>query len=299
MNSILVTVQVVVDILVLSMLMVMVIKPREFFFNPSLRLIELITSPILKPLRKIFRPTLSGWDYTPVIAIGVFLSIQTVVIRFFSDATISQAIVVCLMHIIGFITQFIALCVIVSALIPEYTTNPLSKFFLRILHPFMKMFSSPFRNRVVRVLVAFVGFILMTALFEHFLHAVYLASLPDEGISVDVMTALKMNTFVGFGQALGSGALFLFSLLNIVMKSIAIYHFIITLLVISCILSWTNMDSHNSVVQFVYSISEPILIPFRRFIPPMGGMDLSPIAAILLISVIGRILLQFLAGLVK
>jgi YggT family protein len=43
-------------------------------------------------------------------------------------------------------------------------------------------------------------------------------------------------------------------------------------------------------------ITEPILGPIRRILPPLGGIDLSPLVAIILIQVISNLLLQALSA---
>ncbi len=43
------------------------------------------------------------------------------------------------------------------------------------------------------------------------------------------------------------------------------------------IMSWVNPNPYNPLVQFVYKVTEPILAPIRSVLPPMGGMDLSPL----------------------
>ena len=55
------------------------------------------------------------------------------------------------------------------------------------------------------------------------------------------------------------------------------------------ILSWINPDPYNPVAGVLYSLTEPIMRPARRLLPPIGGMDLSPI-----LVTIGLILLQML-----
>ncbi len=54
------------------------------------------------------------------------------------------------------------------------------------------------------------------------------------------------------------------------------------------ILSWVGMDPQNPVVVFLHEITEPILAPIRQFMPRMGMLDLSPMVAIILLSVIAR-----------
>lgn len=58
------------------------------------------------------------------------------------------------------------------------------------------------------------------------------------------------------------------------------------------LLSWfPNIDRSNPIIQFIYDITEPVLRPIRDFLPPMGGIDFSPLIVILLIQVLTRFLL--------
>ena len=52
------------------------------------------------------------------------------------------------------------------------------------------------------------------------------------------------------------------------------------------ILSWFVRDPNNPIVRVLDAITEPILQPLRPIIPRMGMMDLSPLVAIVLLSVI-------------
>lgn len=54
------------------------------------------------------------------------------------------------------------------------------------------------------------------------------------------------------------------------------------LILIRALISWVNPDPFNPIVQFLYRVTEPVLQPIRRLLPPMG-IDISPIIAFLLI----------------
>jgi len=54
------------------------------------------------------------------------------------------------------------------------------------------------------------------------------------------------------------------------------------LILIRALISWVNPDPNNTIVQFLYRATEPILTPIRRMLPQMG-IDLSPIIAFLVI----------------
>lgn len=47
------------------------------------------------------------------------------------------------------------------------------------------------------------------------------------------------------------------------------------------ILSWVPQGRHSQIGMFVASITEPVLAPIRRALPPMGGLDLSPMVLLI------------------
>jgi YggT family protein len=63
------------------------------------------------------------------------------------------------------------------------------------------------------------------------------------------------------------------------------------------ILSWIAPGSSNPAAYLMYQITEPVMAPFRRLLPPMGGLDLSPILLFILINIVQIVLRNFAAGL--
>lgn len=57
---------------------------------------------------------------------------------------------------------------------------------------------------------------------------------------------------------------------------LAVWVFIITLF-IRVILSWIQPGGYNSVLGLIHQLTEPLMAPARRLIPPFGGLDVSPI----------------------
>ena len=56
------------------------------------------------------------------------------------------------------------------------------------------------------------------------------------------------------------------------------------IIIIRALLSWVNPDPYNPIVQFLNSITEPVLYRVRQFVPMSGmGIDFSPIIVILAI----------------
>ncbi len=54
-------------------------------------------------------------------------------------------------------------------------------------------------------------------------------------------------------------------------------------LIIAALISWVNPDPYNPIVRFLYGITEPVLRPIRRRLGVFGGIDFSPLIAILVI----------------
>jgi YggT family protein len=60
------------------------------------------------------------------------------------------------------------------------------------------------------------------------------------------------------------------------------------LILVRVIISWTNPRGGGGLVAFVYQVTEPILAPIRRVIPPTSGIDWSPLIAMLILGAITR-----------
>lgn len=60
------------------------------------------------------------------------------------------------------------------------------------------------------------------------------------------------------------------------------------------LLSWINASPYSPIVQFLHNVTEPILAPVRRLLPPTGMFDLSPVVVLIAAMVLQRIIIQLL-----
>ncbi len=87
---------------------------------------------------------------------------------------------------------------------------------------------------------------------------------------------------------------------RVVSGAIFLYQFLIFIRVI---LSWVNTDPYRStvdhpLVRLLQRITDPVLVPLRRLIPPIGGtVDITPIVVLILLEIVRRILSSILLGL--
>ncbi len=73
---------------------------------------------------------------------------------------------------------------------------------------------------------------------------------------------------------------FLNALAQLVSFALTAYIWIV---IARALISWVNPDPYNPVVRFLRQVTEPLLYRIRRVVPPLGGLDLSPMILILII----------------
>ncbi|MCI5145766.1 MAG: YggT family protein [Candidatus Electrothrix sp. AR3] len=58
----------------------------------------------------------------------------------------------------------------------------------------------------------------------------------------------------------------------------------IWIIIARAVISWVNADPYNPIVRFLIQVTDPVLDKLRRHLPPMGGMDLTPMLLILALA---------------
>jgi YggT family protein len=71
------------------------------------------------------------------------------------------------------------------------------------------------------------------------------------------------------------------SIIELAILSLNLFFFVI---LIKIILSWVAPTTYNYATALLTALAEPVLRPFRRMIRPIGGLDISPIFAIILLQ---------------
>ncbi len=150
--------------------------------------------------------------------------------------------------------------------------NPLSQFVVKATQPLLL----PLR-RIVPGLGGIDFASLVLALLVHM--ALSLAVLLIAGASsAELVSALPI--------------LALWCLISLASLFVKIFFFA---LIISVILSWVAQGSRHPAVELVHQVCEPVLSPIRRFIPDLGGIDISPIFAFLALNLLDKFVIANLA----
>lgn len=148
--------------------------------------------------------------------------------------------------------------------------NPLSQFIVKATRPLLM----PLR----RVIPGFGG--------------VDLASLVL-AVLVQLVLMIVTLTLMGYGVGGFILQLLVWSIIGVTSLLLKVFFFS---LIVSVILSWVAPHSGNPAAQLVQQITEPLLAPFRRLLPNLGGLDLSPIFAFIALNLLDRFLIGNLAA---
>lgn len=90
------------------------------------------------------------------------------------------------------------------------------------------------------------------------------------------------------GVSIGIGALTILALTQLVSLLINVFIFAVFA---RALLSWLTPGTFNAASSILYSLTEPLLNVCRRFLPDLGGIDLSPLAALLLLQLAKMLIL--------
>lgn len=108
-------------------------------------------------------------------------------------------------------------------------------------------------------------------------------------IALQVLALTLILLLRGGGVPVGS--VILLSLAQLVSLAINVFFFAI---IIQVILSWVNPGTYNPVTSLLNSLTGPILRPIQRLIPPISGIDLSPLFAIIGLQVLRMLVMPLL-----
>ena len=103
-----------------------------------------------------------------------------------------------------------------------------------------------------------------------------------EGARIGITTALIGRS----PQLMGVLVLSIAELLKL-----AVYVMVFSIF-IRALLSWISMGRRHPMLQLLYSFTEPLMAPARRFIPTTSGLDLSPIIVFIVLMLILKLLVQ-------
>ncbi|WP_122509734.1 YggT family protein [Pseudomonas viridiflava] len=147
--------------------------------------------------------------------------------------------------------------------------NPLSQFIVKATQPLLK----PLRR-------------IIPSIFGLDMSSLVLAIIVQ-------MILMALTLLLIAGTAGDPLLLLLWSIISVTALFLKIFFFA---LIISVILSWVAPGSNNPGAELVNQICEPALASFRRIVPNLGGLDISPILAFLVLKLLDMLVINNLAA---
>jgi YggT family protein len=177
---------------------------------------------------------------------------------------LTQALIL-IIQTLGSLYLLIVLLRFILQLVRADFYNPLSQFIVRVTHPLLK----PLRR-----IIPSVGGLDLSSLV--------LAVI----VQMLLMGAILMIAYGTIGNPL---QLMIWALIGVTGLFLNIFFYA---LIISVILSWVAPASQNPGAQLISQICEPALAPFRRLLPNLGGLDISPIFAFLTLKLLDMLVIN-------
>jgi len=170
---------------------------------------------------------------------------------------------------IGSLYLLIILLRFVLQLVRADFYNPLSQFAVRATQPLLK----PLRR-------------IIPSLFGLDMSSLVLAIIVQ-------LVLMALTLLLAYGTTGNPLQLLIWSIIGVTALFLKIFFFA---LIISVILSWVAPGSHNPGAELVNQICEPALAPFRRILPNLGGLDISPILAFIVLKLLDMLVINNLAA---
>ena len=163
--------------------------------------------------------------------------------------------------------------------------------FLLLLHFLLQLVRADFYNPISQMLIKITHPVLrpvrlLTPRLRGIDTAVLLSLLLIQMASITAILAVN-------GQSLPNVFLLLvWAILGIAALTVQFYFFAILAIII---LSWIAPGTSHPAARLLYQLTAPVMAPFRGLLPPMGGLDLSPILMFIAINIV-QIMLRHLAA---
>lgn len=248
---------------------------QELYFNPFGKIVASMTEPVYGALLK-GKDKAQADKLTPVLILLIIV-LYAFLFWVFSGYPFIQALFVTLDDILIFLMLFYIIAIILGSMVNTYGATVYTSFFHRM---------GLFWVKLARTLTGIPGnIIVLPAIILVFIAYILIDSglwmvfnLIGQG-SIDPVSSLMHVTQNG--------------LLSIV----GILRYLTWLIIIRALMSWVSPDPSNPVVQLIHSLTDPIMRPFSRLVPPIGMIDISPIILIFVIEFL-RMFLSRVIGII-
>ena len=256
----------------------MFIPARDAYFNTLFSGIYRGTDPVMKPLYKVFRRKpvdVSGVDFLVLLPIFLLILVDGLLRGILLPGmTIGMGVLTSFWRMADVLFQVYVVLILIFSVFYKYARYPANPFIrtgFRMMEPvyaFIGRAAPPlkewpgitafFIGLLIHFSISFVIFYVIYSTGQTFLHG-HPGGLALWALRYSMSVLLYLATFFTWT------------------------------IIIGALMSWISPDPNNPIVEIIRLLSEPINRPFRRFIPSIGGIDISPIFSILALQLAARL----------
>ncbi|MDE7168894.1 MAG: YggT family protein [Mucispirillum sp.] len=236
---------------------------QELMFNPVGKIVAAATDPIMPKKRA-----------ANIIPLYIFL---LVIVTSLLNSLASDIMIFGykLIYSVMDYLEFFMLLFIVSMILGSFGNRPIGggfvAYFFRLGLPWV---------RLTRVFIPInSGKIIFPAIIFVFL--IYVS------VSFLLAVVYKVIAFKDMGNVL---TLLLFPVTHGARAVFGLMFYMSFLILVRALISWVSPDPRNIIVQLLYTVTEPILEPLRKIIPPIGFLDVSALVAMIALNLCGQLL---------
>tara|TARA_B100001996_G_scaffold50071_1_gene35862 strand:- start:533 stop:1048 length:516 start_codon:yes stop_codon:yes gene_type:complete len=119
--------------------------------------------------------------------------------------------------------------------------------------------------------------------------------LPPLFAAIAFSLVLKFSSFyLAYSSGYETLTLFYISVIDVINSAFRILFYSV---IGSVVLSWVAPGNNHPLLQIIEEVSAGVLDPIRRFMPPMGGLDFTPIIGLLILNLINTSFIQIIRSL--
>ncbi|WP_022849810.1 YggT family protein [Limisalsivibrio acetivorans] len=262
-------ISILIKIAVAVVLLYSVMTRQELHFNPLGRAASSVLDPVFTKSLKMTKK--QSDRLTPLIILG-FTILQGFIFLGVTGRSLTYTMAYSFDDMLKFLLLFYFIALLVGSTVNRFGVSAYSTFFYRLALPWVKtartFFKTPGNLIIIpSMLLLFAAFLVLDSLVQL---SFYFAQSGNVMIEESVRAAVS-GGLVSLAQML------------------QIY---VWLIIFRALMSWVSPDPANPVVQFIGSVTDPIMEPFRKIIPPLGMIDISPIILIMVIYFLREMLMR-------
>lgn len=271
-------IHILIGLYIFLLAMRMFVKSRDAYFNPFYSLVYKATEPAMAPVHKALRRgprDIDSADFTVLLPMLFMVLLDGLVLGVaFPGLGFVAGIVRRFSTFLDYVFLTFVVLILVFSVFYKYSRYPMNPFIragFKIVEPFyiaigkLGEFFREHSGPALFILAAILHYLITSCLYPFFQRGMLAMFAEMPGKLAEVIAIHTLATLLLLGT------------------------FFTYVIIIGALMSWFKPDPMNPMTQLVQLLSDPINRPFRRIVPHLGGVDISPILSILALQLAQRV----------